>query len=81
MGENNTKTRGAPAKNLEQIFHERERLHHTLNDIVADCEIESQSHEAVADKQDKQPLCLFELEIARDGGHLKLSAHEEISGE
>ena len=37
--------------------------------------------QALAEEKDRQPLRLFELEIAREGDHLKLSAHEEIPGE
>ena len=37
--------------------------------------------EAVAEKRGEQPLKLLELEIAREGGRLKLSAHEQIPGE
>ena len=50
-------------------------------DIVQDSEPELRPHQAVAEKKDKQPLRVFELEIAREGDHLKLSAHEQTPGE
>ncbi|MBN1842466.1 MAG: CHAT domain-containing protein [Deltaproteobacteria bacterium] len=50
-------------------------------DVVLDSEPKLRTHEVAAEKIGKQPLRVFELEIARDGNRLKLSAHEEIPGE
>lgn len=38
-------------------------------------------HEPLARKRGKQPLRLLQLEIALQGDHLKLSAHEQFTGE
>lgn len=48
---------------------------------VLDSEPKLRTHEVAAQKTGEQPLRVFELEIARDGNRLKLSAHEEIPGE
>jgi class 3 adenylate cyclase/CHAT domain-containing protein len=50
-------------------------------DVVLFSEPKLRTHEVAAEKIGKQPLRVFELEIARDGNRLKLSAHEEIPGE
>ncbi|MCK4486072.1 MAG: CHAT domain-containing protein [Desulfobacterales bacterium] len=50
-------------------------------DIVPDSEPMLRAHEVAAEKIGKQPLRLLELEIAREGDRLKLSAHEQIPGQ
>lgn len=50
-------------------------------DIIHERKPGLRPRQALAEEKDKQPLRLFELEIAREGDHLKLSAHEEIPGE
>jgi class 3 adenylate cyclase/tetratricopeptide (TPR) repeat protein len=50
-------------------------------DIVLDPKPKLRPHDdAVAPKKDKQPIKRFQLEIEREGDHLKLSAYEQISG-
>jgi len=48
---------------------------------VVDSEPKLRTHETAVEKTGKTPLRVFELEIARHGSRLKLSAHEEIPGE
>jgi len=50
-------------------------------DVVPDGGPNARVHDAVAEKASKQPLKLLELEIAREGDRLKLSAHEQMPGE
>jgi class 3 adenylate cyclase/tetratricopeptide (TPR) repeat protein len=50
-------------------------------DVVPDGAQNLRVHEALARKGGKQPLKLLEIEIGREGDHLKLSAHEQMPGE
>jgi len=50
-------------------------------DIVQDHELKRRPYEPEPEKRGKQSLKLIELEISSHGDHLKISAHEKITGE
>ncbi|MDL1963141.1 MAG: CHAT domain-containing protein [Deltaproteobacteria bacterium] len=50
-------------------------------DILPGRGLKSQLHQPVTGKKAEQPLRLFDLEIAKEGDRLNLSAHEQIPGE